>query len=369
MNREAWERLSLYESQDLLSRLYRERHGGRLSSQKAKEITACLVQGRQFFAAADTAEDLTAPLILYYGVLALSRGIILFLDRRKRLTSLDPTHGAEARGWSNLLLSETGGPQNIPNVEIALRDAGTFAQLAESTRSTERCRVFAWRYPSEYRMSTSAKRTLQPVTITFRQALERIPDLHVLFERTFGEESQCQPVFALMQSVDTQTDVEFIETVFGLPTVDRVRELLQVPAECPVILDHPSPAALRYMSHQETYRDGSQVQRVLLGHSTLDGVMQHLGTLKNDRSGNMYLVARLPNGNVVSTLSLLFLVSFATGNLVRYYPSIWQHLSARGPGDASYPLLKSCISLVQELFPHLVANEMENADAIFPSVR
>jgi len=71
----SWERLSLYESRDLLSRFYQKRHGRELSAEKAYEIIAHLAQGRGFFTSAGQSSELVRPLLLYYGVYALSRGL------------------------------------------------------------------------------------------------------------------------------------------------------------------------------------------------------------------------------------------------------------------------------------------------------
>lgn len=75
-----WERLSLYESRDMVTQLYHRRHGRQTNDAKARAIASHMIQGRQYFESAQGAGELVRPLLLYYGVVALSRALILFLD-------------------------------------------------------------------------------------------------------------------------------------------------------------------------------------------------------------------------------------------------------------------------------------------------
>ncbi len=70
-------------------------------------------------------------------------------------------------------------------------------------------------------------------------------------------------------------------------------------------------------------------------------------------------MAPLPNGMLLSTLSLLFLVSYATGMLVRYHPTTWQAMSGLRAGDYAFPLLKAAVSLVERRFPLEVLDQLE----------
>src|SRR5260370_39796066 len=114
---DSWERLSLYESRDLQSRFYQKRHGRQLAAEKAIEIIAHLAQGRAFFASARQSPELARPLLLYYGVYALSRGLILFLDATFRECSLPPTHGIQAGGWQNAL---SRGINQLPDLPLEI---------------------------------------------------------------------------------------------------------------------------------------------------------------------------------------------------------------------------------------------------------
>jgi hypothetical protein len=47
-----WQKLSLYESMDLVSRYYKENRKKELKGEKSREILSCLAQGREYFAIA-----------------------------------------------------------------------------------------------------------------------------------------------------------------------------------------------------------------------------------------------------------------------------------------------------------------------------
>jgi hypothetical protein len=61
-------------------------------------------------------------------------------------------------------------------------------------------------------------------------------------------------------------------------------------------------------------------------------------------------------------LVLLYAVSYAMGMLGRYYQSRWVSLLSGGTGDFAYPLLAGATRVVEEVFPHLIANEFWATD-------
>lgn len=67
-----WHGLAMFESQSLVSDFYRNLHQSRIGS-KAVEITSHVAQGRQYFEAAAQSGEFAKPLLLYYGVLSLTR--------------------------------------------------------------------------------------------------------------------------------------------------------------------------------------------------------------------------------------------------------------------------------------------------------
>ena len=75
-----WQSLTLYENTDLVRDLYKRKHGGSMNATKSWEVASHFAHGRQYYQSAAGAGELVRPLILFYGTMALSRGLVLFLD-------------------------------------------------------------------------------------------------------------------------------------------------------------------------------------------------------------------------------------------------------------------------------------------------
>ena len=93
MDRNVWNNLSCFQTNDFIRREYKRLHGGSINAGKTKEIISCFVQGQEYFRNAAAAAETVRPLLLYYGVTSLSVGSILFLNREAR----EVNHTAAAR--------------------------------------------------------------------------------------------------------------------------------------------------------------------------------------------------------------------------------------------------------------------------------
>src|SRR4051812_25395477 len=124
---DSWDQLALYESRDLVARLFRERHSRDIAAEKAGELVAYLAQAREYFLSARRAGDLVSPLLTYYGVLALTRWLILFRSHNLRESGLAKRHGLSAVKWDEQLAQ---GLSEFVNTRVRVESGGTFAQLA-----------------------------------------------------------------------------------------------------------------------------------------------------------------------------------------------------------------------------------------------
>ena len=122
-----WKSISRFESHDFVVKWYRNAHGGNASAAKVKQINASFANGREFFRNAARSELGVKPLLLYYGVLSCSRGVILANDPDKKEESLKPRHGLETVDWKHTL---SGGIKNVLELRIRATD-GTFGELVD----------------------------------------------------------------------------------------------------------------------------------------------------------------------------------------------------------------------------------------------
>lgn len=128
----AWNSLIEYESRDLVERAYQQRHGRTFSATKLQEITSSFIQAREYYLNAERAAITVRPLLQYYGVLALTRGLILILLRDTSASALKPSHGLDVKDWRGILsngLSATG------SLEVVIHE-GMFLNLLKATNNT-----------------------------------------------------------------------------------------------------------------------------------------------------------------------------------------------------------------------------------------
>ena len=83
-----WQSLSRFESYDFVARWYQKAHQRKPNAAKVSQINACFIQGREYFSNAASSAMSVKPLLLYYGALSLSRGVILANNPRKKEESL-----------------------------------------------------------------------------------------------------------------------------------------------------------------------------------------------------------------------------------------------------------------------------------------
>ena len=153
-----WQSLTLYENPELVRDLYKRKHGRSMNAAKAWEVASHFAQGRQYYQSAADAGELVRPLILLYGTMALSRGLVLFLDTRK--SALVSGHGLKEGDWTAL----DKQLKKLPEAEVKVETKGTFPELCRVTENSEVCEI-----ATETPRSQSSRRSTR-VRIPLRRA-------------------------------------------------------------------------------------------------------------------------------------------------------------------------------------------------------
>jgi hypothetical protein len=340
-------RLSLYESMDSVKRLYQERHGGQLSSGKATEIVSTFAQGREYFSAAVESGELVRPLLQYYGVLALSRGVILFLKRDCRECTLAPAHGLSCVDWGQIL---SKGIENTDSLLLRI-GGGTFSELLEATQNEERVVIHINHHISRrvIRRPGPSQITSGSVCIRLRELLWSLPDLFNLCVATFGSPAHCYRACVTSHGVGPVAGIIVSLGPFPTMTDKELRGILSLSVEPEHREDRGRHHALgeyaHYLYHFPITQD--------------EDIGAKLPQLKRDGKGATYLVAPFQDGLVLSSLASAFVVSYALGMLVRYHPRYWLALLSHQKGDVIFPLLRAAAAFTQESFPVLILEELE----------
>ena len=129
MKSRVWQELRIYQSADLVQSGYYRRFHAEMMMQRAQHIRHHFQQGESYFRSASDADSAVKPLILYYGCLALARGLIIFLNTATN-SEIRKGHGLREERWDSNLARD-GDMLKLP-----LRfSEGTFSDLMRATRN------------------------------------------------------------------------------------------------------------------------------------------------------------------------------------------------------------------------------------------
>ncbi len=234
MNRDLWSSLAHFRTHDLVRRTFEHKHDRELSAQRAWEITSCVVQAEEYFRNAEIAAEAVRPLLLFYGVLSLSRGVILFLNVAAKEENLKPSHGLRAKGWTGVL---SKGTLSVLDLEVETEE-GTFAELVAVTDPHQR-EVLPKRHGGAIIQNVKYSRSLQVRdTLTLDAILSRIPRLWM----TYSDVTERRPNLRFGTIIRTESSyvVHVLQDpVGGAINADEVRTLFRLPERIPV--DHCPP--------------------------------------------------------------------------------------------------------------------------------
>jgi len=245
-----------------------------------------LLKGDSTFAELRSVGELARPLVLFYGVMALSRAAILFLTPGAKEESLGQSHGLTAHKWQQTL---AGGIKKVPDLQLKV-GAGTFTELADATEAVDRVVVYVAPYPNTMAIKTASKVKMPAGwSMTLRDPLGRIPELHSIHEETFEEHAHCRRVFVFLLAGHGpfQTTIDTLATRLGLPTEERARQDLGL---------DPALQLTKHTNHNFLGEiDHWSVQQP---RQSLQDVLDHLPYLINDAQGNVFVVPSVPEGCV-----------------------------------------------------------------------
>lgn len=165
-----WDVIANYESFELVKRSYFTRHGMTPNTRHAREIAAPFVQARAYFLAARDADPTVKPLLLYYGVVGLSRGLTLMLSRGRREATLTPSHGLGIHDWGAELSKDN---PDFAALRVSVSGNGTFSELLDATGNRSLLRFNS----SAINHTTVFEQLPQGSRLSLGEIVLRIPEL------------------------------------------------------------------------------------------------------------------------------------------------------------------------------------------------
>lgn len=334
MNSEIWQRLLLLESHDAVKRSYMGIHDRDLNARRSNEITAAARQAREFFRNAASADFSVKPLLTFYGVASLSRALTLILRVESGEEGLARGHGLETIEWPKTL----SGP--ISTSLAALGDLrirtcnGLFSDLVRQTQNR-----FCFHIQSssvDWRHNYDAAPAGHEISLI--ELLERLPDLrNDLAALGIGKR---------------------YASVHGITYTREAGFSAQIVAE-------------DFATFQSTYENSGFLVTVTDKTATLAGSTefisrefpQFIHTYVQKDFGSiprLFIADPFSSRVCYSQLSVTYLLSFFLGMLCRYFPTHWISLIQGGKGDAHWPILNRAQHYVEQVFPELVIEMLED---------
>jgi hypothetical protein len=318
----------------------------RLSEQTLSEIGAFIAHGHGYFVAAQSADPLVRPLLQYYGVKSLAEAVIRASESYGGKPTRRSGHGLKVKNWSQVLEGENG---DLLDLQVSTAP-GTFHSLWNATRNTERALIHN-HYDHYCLLQIEGSPTLQideKVTFSSKDILSRVPDLCEVYEESLDEFSACHPTY-VEEFTGLQRDYVILPSRRGLISSDAVRTAFGFDSQLE-IAEHDQHHLIGFVNNLE-FSINTDVSPPSL--------RAYVPPVKNDAHGISYLVEPLPGAQVLSSLMLLYATSFFLGMLARYYPRSWTDLVYRRFGESYLPLISDALDTVQERFPQLALEELE----------
>ena len=341
-----WQSLSRFESYDFVVGWYKNAHQRKPNAAKVSQINACFVQGREYFSNAASSAMSVKPLLLYYGALSLSRGVILANNPNKKEESLKKSHGLEASDWQSTL---KGGIKDVLELQIRSTD-GTFSELVEVCYNLKT--MYKFQGPTN-RMGSDGH-NLGDIKFVTDQSMLTLDDLISRLLQTAGmyEEITGRPRRTFIGCIIASHPPG---THFAFPLVGIPPELKKLYDGRNVIIGSSNQIAPGFMQSDDA---GDSLIFVHQDHATYE-LAKKLFPVSHYGSGEFMLVfLDFPNGDKMTEFFKLYLVSYCLGMLSRYFPSIWMGLLRNEKGDFAQPLLVRAVEAIESDFPENVLHQM-----------
>lgn len=332
MQETIWNKLLEFETRDLVERFIKRKYNRDASARQVLEITSNFIQGREYFRNARQAAISVKPLLLYYGVASLARGLILALAPHRSEASFKPAHGLDTIDWQAALASKDFGKLTVSIT------AGSFHDLLTTTENRSYFKhnssFVVW--PVNFNIPELGTK------IQLSDLLNTLPDLSDEFEAW----SERPLAFAKIESFRHFSASEDEYTFSNSVTPETLKAIF--PGEL-------YNALFPEKSYGEFVSDTTQNKiRVIAPSALHPQFSQMFRDPFNAGLREVVVTKSIDYKTHLNTLSQLYCLSYFFGMLARYFPSVWISLGRTEKGDAIYPLVIRSVDFIEKHFAELV---------------
>ncbi len=349
------QQLRFLESVDNLKPRVQMRFGRQPSTTVAREMVACLVQGRLFYEAAATSPLEIRPLQLFYGMVGFAKALIV-ASRSQSLATLRGAHGVKDVSSAKCRLTE---------LQSRIENEGTFQEFNDVVASQNRFCYFDNSNMMAISKPAALSQDLKGMRFSFLDLLSRIPGLEGLYERTLNEPAKVARVDFFNDPVG-RSYVAMVERDSIIDREALKRRVIDLRLRFPFLSDWRVTECNRSWNYSvikfENFPtagidefgepDLLQIEKTTfivpdtrMDRSSFFPWLQSLPPLAGGFGGAAYTITPY-EGQYLSEFSLHYLALFALSSLVRYRPRTWMHALSRSSTNEA-PADDRALSLVE----------------------
>lgn len=321
--KETWSMLSYFESKHNCLQYLEEKFGkievdgvtdqDRLEAEQerlgtANDFAFTVSAAREYYEAADKVTILTRPLLVFYGMVSLSK--VLFTA----------THNRRSPSTKHGLQKEKQPIGSLAELSVRITKDGTFPQFH----------------------GCYCRDTLSNAKLSLKELLSLIPEVKVPFETIYNEKSRA------LRVLRTDIGISLVDS-----ELDKYEDLENRMGQVPDI-------HARYMDQYQRF--SNSIVLWCKDREARDPVNRAV-------SGEEYLILPLKKNTRIIDLpemSSHFLIMFLLGMLSRYEPKEWGRV-IKGEESGEIYLIQKFLEVTKRKFPNLVLNELRNRDFVFIS--
>jgi len=327
MNQEIWQQLLSLESQDMVKKWFNCIHGHDLNSRRANEINSAAKQAREYFRNADSSSYSVRPLLTFYGVASLGRSLSLLLRKSGGEEGLAGGHGITINNWNSILSGDLGlALKKLESLEVCTC-SGLFNDLLNATSNRMSIHVRSAIVDWHVCYNIPAPNEI----ISLGDILKRLPDLKSDYSQISDH-----VLYAYIHEISYPAEKEFTAKV-STSEFENIRSVYSEHGY--ELIDKGGKTTIK--ASKETFKANGP---------------QFIHTYVQCPFGipNLYLSCVFNKKTAYSQLCLTYLASYFLGMLVRYFPTQWIALVQGGTGDSLWPTINRLQHYIEESFPKLV---------------
>lgn len=319
---DTWHFLKEFESSELIKRHIKKKYDYSINTSKAAEIASAVIQGREYFKSSENAALTVKPLLQYYGVIALSRALILVLKRSARENNIIPSHGLKIKNWSDVV-----NDQNLQDIIVKISN-GTFTELINVTGNKTYLRAGS----SGINWFAKFDVPTNNCEIAFNDVLYCFPDLYLSVKSWLNEELP-QLTIEKIKILDSKYELELT----GINDPKNIERIFPRSLYSDVTATTEKNGRLKV---SYTSKEIPHISQKWVSHFQV--------------IGDPIVSPPINNKFYLNDISKMYLTSFILGTISRYYPTTWNNINRGIKNYSMMPFAINFMDYLNDKFPKII---------------